>query len=188
MINLGGSGWSLFKDRSVAVYNPRLVSLVLGNQPITEFAPDQMVSISYSSDNINVVKGIDGNTALQRQTNKDAIVTFTLLQMSQNNKWLLDIQRNMQDPRKPIELPQLVFTDYNLMVSWKSTSSFIQKHPDQSYTNMAGATTWSVYCIDMQPNQNIKLDNSLLTNEQILFRKVGEAVKSVGKQITSIFS
>lgn len=188
MLNIGGSGWSIFKDRSVATYNPQLVSLVMGTQAIKEFGPDTMVNIAYQSDNLNVVKGIDGNTAIQRQTNNDAIITFSLLQMSQNNKWLLDIQRNMQDLTKPIQLPQLVFTDYNLLVSWKATSSFIQKHPDQAYGATAGVTTWSIYCIDLKPNQNIKLDDSLLTNEQVLFRKVEQAIKSAGKTITAVFS
>lgn len=187
MFNLGGSGFSLFKDRAVTTYNPELLSLVIGDQPVKHFA-DQVVSIAFVGDNIGVVKGVDGGTALQRQTNKDAIITFSLLQMSQTNKWLFDIQKNMLDSSQPIELPSITFTDYNLMVSWSATSAFIQKHPDVSYSATAGTTSWVMYCIDVKPNQNIKLDDSFLTSEQVLFKRVGEAIKSVGKTITAVFS
>lgn len=184
---LGSKGLQLFKDRSVTTYNPQLVSLVIGSQPVTDFATD-IINIVYESDNLNVVKGIDGGTALQRQTNRDATITFTLLQMSQTNKWLLDIQAGMHDPKQPIQLPSVTFTDYNLKVSWSAKSSFIKKHPDISYSSVAGATTWIMYCMDVKSNQNIILDNSLLSLEQVLFEKVGQAVKSVGKTISSIFS
>jgi hypothetical protein len=186
MFNLGKGFMTLFKDRSVAVYNPQLLSLVIGSQPVNDFA-DEVVRISYAADNMNVIKGIDGKSALFRQTNKDAVIEFTLHQMSQTNKWLFDLQAKILDHTKPIELPQVTFTDYNLMVSWSSTSSFIQRHPDTAYNASAGTTTWALYCFNMQPRQNIKLDNSLLSAEQILFRKVGEAVKTVGKKVSAIF-
>ena len=187
MLDFGGKGFQLFKDRSVTIYNAQLLSLVIGSQPVTDFA-EQVVNIRFASDNMNVVKGIDGKSAIQRQSNKDALIEFSLLQMSQTNKWLLDIQTKMLDPTQAIELPSVTFTDYNLNVSWSSTSAFIIKHPDMSYSATAGATMWSMYCFDMKPNQNIKLDDSFLTSEQVLFNRVGEAIKSVGKQITAIFS
>lgn len=180
-------GFTLFNDNSVTIYNPQLVSLVLGSQPVVDFSQD-MVSINFLSDNISVVKGIDGNSALLRQTNSDAEITFTLLQMSQTNKWLLDMQAAMLDRTKPIPLPSVTFSDYNLKVSWSSSSAFIKKHPDVNYSSTAGATTWVMYCMDCKINQNISVDDSFFSSEQVLFEKVGQAIKSVGKQISSVFS
>jgi hypothetical protein len=184
---LGGKYWSVFKDNGLAVYNPRLLTLTIADQLVTGFA-DNVCTISYVADNITPVKGIEGNTALLRQTTRDATISFSLLQTSETNKWLLQMQADMLDGTKPIQLPQATFTDYNLLVSWTAQSAFIQKHPDMTYNATAGSTTWQLYCIGCTPRQNIKLDDSILTNEQILFRKVGEAVKSVGKTISSVFS
>lgn len=184
---LGGKYWSIFQDQGLTIYNPELLTLTIADQLVTGFA-DNVCTISYASDNITPVKGIDGGTALLRQSNRDAILTFSLLQMSETSKWLLNMQADMLDDTKPIQLPNASFTDYNLLVSWSAESVFIQKHPDMTYNATAGSTVWQLYCIGMTPRQNIKLDDSLLTNEQILFRKVGEAVKSVGKTISGIFS
>jgi hypothetical protein len=180
-------GFTLFKDRSVGIYNPELVSLVIGSQPVKDFAQD-IINVVFQSDNISVVKGIDGNSALLRQTNADAEITFTLLQMSQTNKWLFDMQSTMLDRTKPIPLPSVTFSDYNLKVSWSSSSAFIKKHPDINYSSTAGATTWIMYCTDCKINQNISVDDSFFSSEQVLFEKVGQAIKSVGKQIKSVFS
>lgn len=184
---LGGKYFSIFKDNGLTTYNPQLLTLTIGDQLVTGFA-DNVCTISYVADNISPVKGIDGNTALLRQTTRDATISFSLLQMSETNKWLLQMQADMLDGTKPIQLPQVTFTDYNLLVSWTAQSAFIQKHPDMTYNATAGSTTWQLYCIGCTPRQNIKLNDSILTNEQILFRKVGEAVKSVGKTISGIFS
>lgn len=184
---LGGKYWSIFKDNGLTTYNPELLTLTIGNQLVTGFA-DNVATISYVADNITPIKSIDGGTALLRQTTRDATISFSLLQTSETNKWLLDMQANMLDGKKAIQLPQVVFSDYNLLVSWTAQSAFIQKHPDMTYNATAGSTTWQLYCIGCTPRQNIKLNDSILTNEQILFRKVGEAVKSVGKTISGIFS
>jgi hypothetical protein len=184
---LGGKYWSVFKDNGLATYNPQLLTLTIADQVVNGFG-DNVCTISYSSDNIIPVKGIDGNTALLRQSNRDAILTFSLLQMSETNKWLLQMQADMLDDTKPIQLPNATFTDYNLLVSWSAESVFIQKHPDMSYNASTESVVWQLYCLGMTPRQNIKLDDSILTNEQILFRKVGAAVKSAGKTISGIFS
>lgn len=180
-------GWSIFRDNGLVTYNPELLTLTIADQLVTGFA-DNVCTISYVADNITPVKGIDGGTALLRQTTRDATISFSLLQTSETNKWLLQMQADILDGTKPIQLPQTTFTDYNLLVSWTAQSAFIIKHPDMTYNATAGSTTWQLYCIGCTPRQNIKLDDSILTNEQILFRKVGEAVKSVGKTISSVFS
>lgn len=183
---LGGKYWSIFKDNGLATYNPTKLTLTIGDQLVSGYA-EEICSISFTADNMTPVKGVDGNTALLRQTNRDAVITFSLLQTSETNKWLLNMQADMLDGTKPIQLPQVTFSDYNLGVAWMSTSAYIQKHPDLTYGATAGVTQWSLYCIQCRPKQNIKLDDSAISNEEILFRKVGEAVKSLGKTIKAVF-
>lgn len=184
---LGGKYWSIFKDNGLATYNPTKLTLTIGDQLVTGYG-QSVVTVSYVADNITPVKSIEGNTALLRQTTRDATITFTLLQTSETNKWLLQMQSEMLDGSKAIQLPQVVFSDYNLGVSWRASSAFIVKHPDVTYSMTAGEVVWQIYAMQCTPIQNIKLDDTALTNEEILFRKVKESVASVGKTISSIFS
>jgi hypothetical protein len=182
---LGSSGLSIFKDRSVAVYNPTKLSLSINNVLIKGFSENDVVNIEYLSDTCIFVKGIDGNTAIQKQLNFDATITLSLLQTAQVNKQLLELSEKF---KLAGQASQLTFSDYNLGVSWATSFAVLQTRPSFRYGASSQSFDWKFYCPNMKMSQQIASSDSMLTLESLLFKKIKEGAESIGKTISGIYS
>lgn len=181
---LGSSGLGIFKDRSVTVYNPKNVSLSINNVLIENFSPEEIITIEFISDTCNFVKGIDGNTAIQKQSNFDAIVSISLLQTSQVNKQMLWVAEMFKESG---QAAPLTFSDYNLGVSWHCPFAVMQKRTPMVYGSTMQSWRWQWYCPNIKISQQISSTNSMFSLEEILFEKIGKAIKSTGKTVSGLF-
>lgn len=180
-------GLSLFKDTSVAQYNPQRVQCTWGEVALNGYAPDTFITITKNSPIHTVVKGLDGKNAYLTNKDFDAQVSFTLLQNSEANKFLWAwYDRGLPRGNQTIAT-NLVITDYNMGMCWESSYAFINEMPVIGFGAKSGTVEWKFYCQNLTHRQGV-VDGEYLTTEQLLIKKVEDAIQSVGKTISGIFS
>lgn len=180
-------GLSLFKDTSVAQYNPQRIQCTWGEVALSGFAPDTFINITKNAPVHSMVKGIDGKNAYLSNKDFDAQVSFILLQNSDTNKFLWEMYNKGHPSGNATVASQLVITDYNMGMAWESPFAFINEMPSVGYAARSGTTEWKFYCNNLKNKQGI-VDGENFTTEQLLIKKVEETIQSVGKTISGIFS
>lgn len=70
------------------VYDPKKVTVVLGNHIASGFAEDSFVKVEKAGDGTTLVTGCDGEGCWQVDPNHSHTVTISLLQNSETNAWL----------------------------------------------------------------------------------------------------
>lgn len=72
----------------VNTYNPRKVTVSLGNHIVTGFADDSMINIEYAGDGTSVVTGADGEISRSIDPSQSYTFKLALLQNSKTNAFL----------------------------------------------------------------------------------------------------
>lgn len=180
-------GLSIFKDTSVVQYNPQRVQVTWGEVSLTGFAPDTFITIQKNNPIHTPVTGIDGKNAYLHNKNFDAIVTISLLQNSDTNKFFWAWYDRGLPRGNTTVATNLVIVDYNMKMAWESSFAFINEMPMIGFGSKAGTVDWKFYCQNLTHRQGV-VDGEQLTMEQVLIKKVEDAIQSVGKTISGIFS
>ena len=72
----------------IATYNPKKVTISLGNHIVTGFADDSFVSIDPNGDGVTKKVGCDGEIVRSVSPDDTYIVKLSVLQTSPTNAWL----------------------------------------------------------------------------------------------------
>lgn len=72
----------------IATYNPKKVTISLGNHIVTGFADDSFVSIDPNGDGVTKKVGCDGEIVRSISPDDTYIVKLSVLQTSPTNAWL----------------------------------------------------------------------------------------------------
>lgn len=72
----------------VTTYNPKKVTVSLGNHIVSGFSDDSFVSIEHAGDGTSYVVGADGEIARSIDPSSLYTLKLTLLQTSRSNDWL----------------------------------------------------------------------------------------------------
>ena len=180
----------LFKDKSVYQYDPTRIHITWAGIDFNAFSPDTFITLEkVVPDHYTVIKGIGGNHAFLSNKDTDYLLSLSLLSNSRYNRALTSVYNKFINSKLPLTEwgGVLTLVDHNLKLSWHSPFTIYHKAPTIGYAALSGNTTWQLYCT------NVKVDAQAiagehLSTEQILIKKVEDAIQSVGKTISGIFS
>ena len=181
----------LFKDKSVYQYDPTRIQLSWGDAiTFNAFSPDTFITLEkVIPESVAVVSGIGNGKAFLTNHHGDYILTISLLSNSKPNRVLTSVYNKFIYSKDPINKwgANIVLQDHNLKLVWYSSFAFFHKAPTAGYGALSGNTSWQLYCTNMIVSADA-IAGEHLSTEQILIKKVEDAIQSVGKTISGIFS
>lgn len=126
----------------VTVYNPKKVSLSLGNHIASGFADDSFITIEAAGDGNSYVSGADGEVCVSVDPSSIYKVKVAVLQNSRTNAYL----RNMYEKMKvngngffPLTVKDLVGNE-----KFSGTTAWVTKPASKTYGKAQGNREWEI--------------------------------------------
>lgn len=125
---------------TVKTYQPNLVSVSFGGQPITGFASGTFVTGTRNNDSFSINVGAGGDATRTKTGDKSGRVTLTLLAESESNA-VLDAYQKL-DELNGTGLRPLLVKDLSGGDSMIAGTAWIVKPPDQEKANEGSNREW----------------------------------------------
>lgn len=125
-------------------YDPLKVKLYLGGSLITGYAPDTMLEIERTEDNIHVTVGVQGDVSTALSRNHFGTITIHLENTSPSHEALL-VWQQQADVTGLVWFPVIL---QGSQAPSLDSMGFIQKQPNLTYGSSVGTMTWTIGILD----------------------------------------
>ena len=127
----------------VKTYNPKEVTIALGNHIVSGYAEDSFVTIDPSADGVTKKVGCDGEIARSISPDDTYVVKISVLQTSPTNSFL---QRKLKQDRQTGEgtFPILI-KDLKGGMVFSSDAAWAIKPASRGYGKEAGNREWELH-------------------------------------------
>lgn len=127
----------------IKTYNPKEVTIALGNHIVTGYAEDSFVTIDPNGDGVTKKVGCDGEIARSISPDDTFIVKISVLQTSETNSYLqqrLDLDRQTGDGMFPI-----LVKDLKGGMVFSSEAAWPKGPASRGYGKEAGNREWELH-------------------------------------------
>lgn len=127
----------------IKTYNPKEVTIALGNHIVTGYADDSFVTIDPNGDGVTKKVGCDGEIARSISPDDTYIVKLSVLQTSDTNSYLqqkLALDRKTGDGMFPI-----LIKDLKGGMVFSSEAAWPSKPASRGYGKEAGNREWELH-------------------------------------------
>ncbi len=126
----------------VKTYDPKLVLVTIGGNPIQGYADGAFVSIVADEDAFTKVTGADGQTSRAKSNNTSARITITLKQTSPSNDVLNSIAR--ADEIANAGVVPIQIKDLGGSTLFGAPDAWVAKKPDSEFSKEVGDRVWMI--------------------------------------------
>lgn len=127
----------------IKTYNPKEITVALGNFIATGFADDSFLSIDPSGDEITKKVGCDGEIAVSINPDDTSVVKLTVLQTSETNSFLQ--QRLTQIKKTGEGFFPILIKDLKGHLVFSSDSAWPVRSASRGYGKEAGNREWELH-------------------------------------------
>lgn len=127
----------------IKTYNPKEVTIALGNHIVTGYAEDSFVTIDPNGDGVTKKVGCDGEIARSISPDDTYVVKISVLQTSETNSFLqqrLDLDRKTGDGMFPI-----LVKDLKGGMVFSSEAAWPKGPASRGYGKEAGNREWELH-------------------------------------------
>lgn len=131
---------------TVTTYNPKKITLSMGNHIASGFADDSFVTIEPAGDGNSYVVGADGEVVISVDPSSVYTVKVSLLQRSNTNKYLNTMYEKMKsggDGLFNVNLKDLIGKD-----KFTGSKAFVTKPASKGYGKAATNREWEIVVVD----------------------------------------
>lgn len=127
----------------IATYNPKKVTISLGNHIVTGFADDSFVSIDPNGDGVTKKVGCDGEIVRSVSPDDTYIVKLSVLQTSPTNAWL---QRMFAaDVENGTGMFPILVKDLSGSTVFKAAQAWPAKPASRGFGNASSNREWELH-------------------------------------------
>lgn len=127
----------------VKTYNPKEVTVALGNHIVTGFADDSFVTIDPNGDRVTKKVGCDGEVVRNISPDDTYIVKLSLLQTSDTNKYLQEMHE--LDMKKGEGTYPILVKDLKGGLVFSCDSAWAKGPASRGYGKEAGNREWELH-------------------------------------------
>ena len=127
----------------IKTYNPKEVTIALGNHIVTGFAEDTFVTIDPNGDGVTKKVGCDGEIVRSISPDDTYIVKVTVLQTSDSNSFLQ--QKLAQDIKTGDGMFPILVKDLKGGLVFSSDSAWVKGPASRGYGKEAGNREWEIH-------------------------------------------
>lgn len=127
----------------IKTYNPKEVTIALGNHIVTGYAEDSFVTIDPNGDGVTKKVGCDGEIARSISPDDTFVIKISVLQTSETNSYLqqrLDLDRKTGDGMFPI-----LVKDLKGGMVFSSEAAWPKGPASRGYGKEAGNREWELH-------------------------------------------
>lgn len=131
---------------TVTTYNPKKITLSLGNHIASGFADDSFIAIEPAGDGNSYVVGADGEVVISVDPSSVYTVKLALLQRSKSNKYLNTMYEKMKSGGNGlfnVNLKDLIGKD-----KFTGSKAFVTKPASKGYGKAATNREWEIVVVD----------------------------------------
>lgn len=131
---------------TVTTYNPKKITLSLGNHIASGFADDSFITIEPAGDGNSYVVGADGEVVISVDPSSVYTVKLALLQRSKSNKYLNTMYEKMKSGGNGlfnVNLKDLIGKD-----KFTGSKAFVTKPASKGYGKAATNREWEIVVVD----------------------------------------
>lgn len=131
---------------TVTTYNPKKITLSLGNHIASGFADDSFITIEPAGDGNSYVVGADGEVVVSVDPSSVYTVKVALLQRSKTNKYLNTMYEKMKSGGNGlfnVNLKDLIGKD-----KFTGSKAFVTKPASKGFGKAATNREWEIVVVD----------------------------------------
>ncbi|MEG1716195.1 MAG: phage protein [Lachnospiraceae bacterium] len=131
---------------TVTTYNPKKITLSLGNHIASGFADDSFITIEPAGDGNSYVVGADGEVIISVDPSSVYTVKLALLQRSKTNKYLNTMYEKMKSGGNGlfnVNLKDLIGKD-----KFTGSKAFVTKPASKGFGKAATNREWEIVVVD----------------------------------------
>lgn len=131
---------------TVTTYNPKKITLSLGNHIASGFADDSFITIEPAGDGNSYVVGADGEVVISVDPSSVYTVKLALLQRSKSNKYLNTMYEKMKSGGNGlfnVNLKDLIGKD-----KFTGSKAFVTKPASKGFGKAATNREWEIIVVD----------------------------------------
>lgn len=131
---------------TLKTYNPKKVSVVLGNHIVVGYAEDSFINLEYDGDGTTHVVGADGEVVRSMDPSTMYKLTLTLLQTSETNAWLQNKYASDQKNNKatfPVTIRDILGEE-----EFKAEAAWVVKPGQFQRNKTAQSRAWEISCFN----------------------------------------
>lgn len=133
---------------ALRTYAPDLISVIIGDRPITGFADGEGVKVSRKNDSFTHVKGMTGESARTKSNDKSGEITLTLMQTSPDNEYLSQLA--LEDEITGQRPFNILIRDQNGNSLYEAETAWINKPADAMFGKELTNREWVIACTDIR--------------------------------------
>ena len=127
----------------ITTYNPKEVTIALGNHIVSGYAEDSFVTIDQNGDGITKKVGCDGEIARSVSPDDTCIVKIALLQTSATNSYLQ--KRLKQDRETGDGMFPILIKDLKGGMKFSADAAWAIKAATRTYGKESGNREWEIH-------------------------------------------
>ncbi len=132
---------------AIKTYDSTQVSLIIGVTPITGYARDTGIKVTFEDNQFSVVKDNRGNTIRSKLNGTDALIEVNLTQDSISNDLLSNYAE--ADRLNNAGTFSAFLKDSNGTSLFQSASAWIEERPEPTFALELGVNTWIIRAINI---------------------------------------
>ena len=124
-------------------YNPKTVTVIVGDLPVTGFAEDSFVEITHEDDDFSIYKGADGTISRSMIASDVLLCKISLQQTSASNDHFSALRR-LDKSTGAAAFPVLI-KDLSGSALHSGANCFFKKGSGKKYGKSVGTQEWEIY-------------------------------------------
>lgn len=131
---------------STKTYNPKDITIALGNHIVTGYADDSFVTIDPNGGGITKKVGCDGEVVRSIDPDDTYVVKISLLQSSATNSWLQNM--NNMDKKTGDGMFPILIKDLKGEMVFSAEDAWAVKPASRGYGKESGNREWEIHTGD----------------------------------------
>lgn len=127
----------------VKTYNPKDVTVALGNHIVSGYADDSFITIDPNGDGVTKKVGCDGEVVRSISPDDTSVIKISVLQTSETNSFLQS--RYKQDRETGDGMFAVLIKDLKGSMVFSSDAAWVAKPPSRGYGKEAGNREWEIH-------------------------------------------
>lgn len=130
----------------IKTYNPKEITIALGNHIVTGFAEDSFVQIDPNGDGVTKKVGCDGEVARSLSPDSTYVIKIVVMQTSETNSFLQE--RHAQDKKEGNGMFPVLIKDLKGGLVFSADSGWAVRPASRSYGREVGNREWEIHTGD----------------------------------------
>lgn len=135
-------------SQPLRTYSPDLVSVIIGERPITGFADGESITAERNNDAFTRVIGMTGEGARVRSNDRSGKITLKLMQTSPDNEYLSTLFN--EDEATAARVFNVMIRDQNGTSLHEAQTAWIVKPANASFGKELADREWMIECDNLK--------------------------------------